>query len=422
MNRRAVFVFLLIAAVMVLAGRTPVSEKASAQAVFFGAQRFPSIDVDKNDNLYLMMSVATAPASEHRPHSQIFFTMSRDSGINWDNLPKTRNLTNSPGEAFGPSLAVNGQSKGQLRMYVSYHDNSNGTTQAYLISSKKKTKFRAPLNLTPHDGGAFSPRVALDSNETVNIVWGDTKDGSAKVLFIRSTDFGLTFSQPIDVSRSSGVGFDPEIAIDSNDTINVAWQDTAPGTSAIMYARSTDGGVTFSEPRQVSTGSGSATEAAIATDATGRIMVTWVDESEGHAEAYYSRSTDGGASFSGPINVSNFPKGDIHKPSVVTFQDTVYVAFQNGNLFGEGLVKNPQVHLTRSVNAGVSFEEVEQVSAALSSKGRAHSPSMVVDSRGKLHIVWIDASIVGNDEGLVFYRNSANGHQFSPQRMILAVI
>jgi hypothetical protein len=421
MNKRAVFVFLLIVAMMVaLAGRTPVSEKASAQGVFFGAQRFPAIDVDANDNLYLMMSVATAPASEHRPHSQIFFTMSRDSGVNWDNLPKTRNLTNSPGEAFGPSLAVN--KNGKLQVYVSYHDNSNGTTQAYIITTKKKTKFRAPNLITPHDGGAFSPRVALDSKQTVNLVWGDTKDGSAKALFARSTDLGLTFNEPIDVSRSSGAAFDPEIEIDSNDTINIAWQDTAPGTSVIMYARSTDGGVTFSQPRQVSTGSGSATEAAIATDASGRIMVTWVDESEGHAEAYYSRSTDAGASFSNPINVSNFPRGDIHKPSIVTFEDTVYLAFQNGNLFGEDLVKNPQVYLVRSVNGGVSFEEVEQVSAALSSKGRAHSPAMVVDSRGKLHIVWIDASIVGNDEGLIFYRNSSNGHQFSPQRMILAVI
>ena len=47
---------------------------------------------------------------------------------------------------------------------------------------------------------------------------------------------------------------------------------------------------------------------------------------------------------------------------------------------------------------------------------------MVVDSRGVLHIVWIDASIVGNDEGLLFYSNSRNGHQFSEERMILAVI
>jgi hypothetical protein len=367
-----------------------------------------------------MMSVATAPASEHRPHSQIFFTMSRDLGSTWDNLPQTRNISKSPGEAFGPSLAVN--RNGKLRLYVSYHDNSNGANQAYLISTKKKTKFRAPLNLTPHNGGAFAPRVALDSTETVNVVWGDTKDGPAKVLFARSTDLGLSFNESIDVSRSAGSGFDPEIAIDSADAINVAWQDTAPGTSVIMFARSTDGGASFSEPKQVSTGSGNSTEAAVATDGAGRISIVWVDDSAGGAEAYYARSTDAGVTFSDPIKLSNFVSGDVHKPTVAAFQDTVYVAFQNGDLFGEDNIKNRQVFLVKSENAGVSFGEAEQVSNALNSKGRAHSPSIAIDSRGALHMVWIDASIVGNDEGLLFYANTSDGRRFSPQRMILAVI
>jgi hypothetical protein len=405
---------------MGLSGQNPVLEQARAQGVFFGAQRFPAIDVDAKDNLYLMMSVATAPASEHRPHSQIFFTMSRDFGVNWNNLPQTQNISKSPGEAFGPSLAVN--KNGKLRLYVTYHDNSNGATQAYIISTKKKTKFRAPRNLTPHTGGAFSPRVALDSGESVNVVWGDTEDGLAKVLFARSTDLGLSFSEAIDVSRSAGAGFDPEIAIDSNDAINVAWQDTAPGPSVIMFSRSTDGGETFSEPMQISTGTGNATEAAIATDSAGRISVVWVDDSTGNAEAYYARSTDGGSTFSDPVNVSNFPGGDIHKPTVVAFQDTVYVAFQNGDLFGEDRIKNRQVFLAKSVNAGLSFEAPEQVSNAVNSNGRAHSPAMVVDSRGTLHIVWIDSSVVGNDEGLLFYSKSPDGRQFSVQKLILAVI
>ena len=294
MIRRSASLLLLIAALMLaLAGTPPVLEKSHAQGFFYGAQRWPAIDVDANDNLYLMMSTATAPASEHRPHSQIFFTMSTDSGVNWDNLPQTRNLSKSPGEAFGPSLAVN--KIGKVRVYVTYHDNSNGTTQAYLISSKKRTKFRAPLLLSPHNGGAFSPRVALDSDEAVNIVWGDTLGGIAKVVFVRSTDIGLTFSEPLVVSKSSGNAFDPEISTDPSDAINVAWQDTSPGTSVIMFSRSTDRGQTFSLPKQVSTGSGSATEAAIATDAQGRISVSWVDESAGRAVAYDAQSTDAGS-------------------------------------------------------------------------------------------------------------------------------
>jgi hypothetical protein len=423
MKRRSIKVALItaIAAAMILAGGgSPSSERAVAQGQFFGAQRFPAIDVDANDNLYLMTSTATAQASAHTPHSQIYFTMSRDYGRTWDNLPQTRNLSNSPGEAFGPSLAV--FKNGKVRVYVTYHDNSTGPTQAYLIRSKKKTNFRAPKNITPHNGGAFSPRVALDSGEGVNIVWGDSEVAGGKVVFVRSTDQGFTFTAPIDVSRSLGVAFDPEIAVDSNDTINVAWQDNAPGTSVIMYSRSTDAGQTFSDPKQVSTGEGNATEAAIATDASGRISVAWVDESPGHAEAYYARSTDGGETFSEPVDVSNFQNGDIHKPTLITFHNTVYLAFQNGDLYGEGSVRNAQVYLSKSDDAGVTFGEADQVSHAKSSVGRAHSPAMTADSRGVLHIVWIDSSVIGKDEGLLFYSNTSNGHAFSTEVMILSYI
>src|SRR4030095_8314646 len=302
MNRRIILVFLVAAvAMLVLAGSIPFSGKARAQT-FFGAQRFPTIDVDSADNLYLMMSVATAPASEHRPHSQIFFTMSRNGGIEWDNLPQTRNLSNAPGEAYGPSLAVGKTTP--PRLFVAYHDNSTGTTQAYLLRTKKKTKFRKAQNITPHNGGAFSPRVALDSAETVNIVWGDTSRNLGTVFFVRSTDQGETFSEPLDVSKSSGIAFDPEIAIDPSDAINVVWQDTAPGKSAIMFSRSTDGGKTFSTPKKVSTGTGAAIGDDIATDSLGRLSVVWIDDSTGSRDAYYSRSTDSGATFSTPLNVS----------------------------------------------------------------------------------------------------------------------
>ncbi|HSB12768.1 MAG TPA: sialidase family protein [Blastocatellia bacterium] len=422
MKRRIVVVLVITAAVMLaVAGPFPTTRRATAQVgVQFGAQRFPAIDVDRNDVLYLMMSVATAPASEHRPHSQIFFVQSNDGGTTWNNLPHTRNLSNSPGEAFGPSLAVT--KIGKARVYVTYGDNSNGVTQAYIIRSKKKSKFRKPLNMTPHDGAAFSPRVALDSGEGLDIVWSDSSSPSGNVAFLRSTDLGATFTDPIDVSRSSGFATEPEVAVDPSDAINVVWEDTAPGASQIMFSRSTDAGATFSDPVQVSTGVGPATEATVATDSEGRISVAWVDESGGNANAYYARSTDHGVTFSEPINVSGFANGDIHKPVLATFENTVYVAFQNGDLFGEENIKNRQVFLVKSSDAGVTFGDSEKVSDANNNVGRAHSPAMVVDSRGVLHLVWIDASVIGNDEGLLFYRRTSNGHSFSEERMILAII
>lgn len=421
MKKIHAFAFVPIALfVLVATGLSPWPRRAEAQfASQFGATRFPAIDVDKNDDLYLMMSVATA---SDRPHSQIFFAMSRDSGTNWNNFPATKNLSKSKGEAFGPSVAVT--KTGVVRVYVVYHDDSNGITQAYLIRSKKKAKFKTkPVNITPHSGAAFSPRIALDSGEGLNVVWGDAKDPGGKVVYVRSTDQGATFADPLTLSGTSTTAFDPEIAVDSQDGINVVWQDEISGVGAIVFVRSTDGGTTFSSPKRVSTGEGRASEAQINADAGEGINVVWVDESSGTSQAYYSRSTDHGETFSDPVNASNMPGGNIHKPVVMVFNNIVYLGYQDGDLFGEDN-GDRQVFLSTSDDGGLTFGAPRQVSRADGQCGRAHSPAMVVDSRGMLHIVWIDASVVRPcaDEGILFYRNTTDGRRFSPQKEILALI
>jgi len=185
-----------------------------------------------------------------------------------------------------------------------------------------------------------------------------------------------------------------------------------------MFSRSTDGGVSFSDPLKVSKGNGAATEAHIAVDGAGRINVVWLDQSPGNQQAFYAHSSDNGRSFSEPINLTNDANAHIEKPYVAVFEDKVYVAYQDES---EG---NKQVFLVNSVNAGESFSHAVQVSHANNACGRAHSASMVVDRQGTLHIVWIDASRVSGctDEGLLFYSRTTNGRNFSPEFMILAAI
>jgi hypothetical protein len=405
MNRKAV---IFLAAVIALGLARPAGAQLPGH---LGATRAPAIAIDKSNHLYVTMSVATKPPSAGTPGSQTFFTISKDGGRTWNNLPFTRNLSKSRGEAYGPAIAVT--KAGTTRAYIVYHDDSRGDTQAYLVRSKKTTKFRSPKNITPGDGGAFYPRVALDSSEAVNVVWGDTAGGGRKVVFIRSTDQGASFGNAIDISLSQGAAFDPEIAVDSTDAINIVWDDTTEGVSSIMFCRSTDGGQTFSSPLRVSSLDGSATEAHIAIDASNRIHVVWVDRVGEDRRILYSRSTDGGQSFSAPLDISDDEGEEFSKPYAAVFEDTVYIAYQKDS------GRSRQVFLVRSSNAGLSFSDSEQVSRA-GNQARAHSPAMAVDSEGRLHILWIDTTVVGNDEGLLYYSNTRNGTTFAEPRPLIA--
>jgi hypothetical protein len=411
--------FLALLALVVTSSWPTAQRRVEAQfQTGFGAQRAPAIDVDRNGRLYLSMSVATKTAAERTPGSQIFLTISKNGGSTWDNMPLTRNLSKSDGEAFGPSLAVVKTSS--ARSFIAFHDNKTGTTQSYLLVAKKKAKFKKSKNITPHDGGAFAPRIALDPTEALNLVWGDTGIGRRQVMFSRSTDSGSTFSDAINLSSLDRDGFEPEIAISSDSSdigfaINVVWEDGGLGQTAIGFRRSTDGGVTFSPVQQLFAGLGSSTEPHIAVDSSNRIHIVWIDEGSANAQAFYSRSTDDGATFSAPVALSN-SGGDIRKPFVTTFHDNVYVAYNDDSS------RSRQVFLLTSEDGGESFGEPFRVSNADPSRGRAHSAAMVADPEGTLHIVWIDSSIIGNDEGLLFYGNTTNGRRLNSQKMILAFL
>src|SRR5262245_56046160 len=122
--------FLLVAAIclaLAVVGRVPFAQRAQAQFnPAIGIQREPHLIVDK-DNRLLMVMAAGTPGTAGRQGSQILFTQSADGGSNWDNIPLTRNLSNSRINGLGalfPRMAVS--KTGATRAYVVYDDDTGG--------------------------------------------------------------------------------------------------------------------------------------------------------------------------------------------------------------------------------------------------------------------------------------------------------
>src|SRR5437867_2468070 len=133
--------------------------------------------------------------------------------------------------------------------------------------------FSAPQNLS-HSGTAEFAQIAVDSNGNINVVWDDFIPGNNDIFFSRSIDGGVTFSPPKNVSQNAGSSVFPQIAVDSGGNINVVWEDNTPGNFNIFFSRSSDGGVTFSAPTNLSNIGG--VGAQIAMDSSGNINVVWV--------------------------------------------------------------------------------------------------------------------------------------------------
>ena len=99
-------------------------------------------------------------------------------------------------------------------------------------------------------------------------------------MVCRSCDHGATFSAPVDVSNNPGASVFPSIITDSHGNIAIAWEDTTDNQQAdVFVALSSDAGVTFDRPVNLSSNPGLSTGPAAFFDNTGGLLVAWTDDS-----------------------------------------------------------------------------------------------------------------------------------------------
>ncbi len=160
-----------------------------------------------------------------------------------------------------------------------------------------------------------SPTPPIPPTPPVNIVctiWSDntTTDGNVDIFFARSTDGGLTFSDPKNISETTGFSAGPQISSDGNN-VYVVWQE-APiiGISDIFFATSTDGGLTFTDAENISENTGRSVFPQISAYGN-NVYVVWQDEdtTTGISDIFFATSTDGGLTFSDPENISETTGG-----------------------------------------------------------------------------------------------------------------
>lgn len=233
----------------------------------------------------------------------IFFSRSTDGGATFS--APTDLSTNASG-SFSPQMAVG--SGGNLT--VVWEDDAQLTSDiSFSHSSDHGTTFSIPESLSLHAGNSVSAQVATDLNGNIDVVWANNSPGNFDVFFSRSADNGSTFSSPKDISNASGLAQNPQMGVDAKGNINVIWQDNTPPdfNSDIYFARSSDGGVTFSSPLNISSTAGFSGNSFLTVDAGANINVAWEDNTPGNKDIFFSHSTDSGATFSAPLNLSNDP-------------------------------------------------------------------------------------------------------------------
>ena len=252
------------------------------------------------------------------------------------------------------------------------------------------------------------PRQALGASAAFDgkgMLWAVTTEGGY-VALRHSTDLGRTWSEPVRVNTTEErIEADgdarPKIAVGPKGEIYVTWTQALakPYSGFIRFARSQDGGTSFSAPLTVHRDRQEITHRfdALAVNAKGHIFVAWVDKRDGEAARgkgadyrgaalYFAVSDDGGTTFGGDhrlaehtcecCRIALLPRDD---GSVSVFWRHVFAP----DIRDHALAR---IHADGRVDG---FRRATFDDWAIDACPH-HGPSLAADAKGELHGVWFD--------------------------------
>lgn len=242
--------------------------------------------------------------------------------------------------------------------------------------------------------------VAVNNHGFVGVAWAYHEQQD--ILFqLYDPDGRPRFDEPVNVSRSPRIfswlprmiitdGEEPE-----NITVHLLWQEIVFSGGShggeIFFARSTDGGASFNEPINLSNTTAGAGKGRLTSqrwhngsydiirNKHGHLLVAWT-EYEGNL--WFSRSTNDGERFSEPMHV--FGGDDRNEPpargpTLAAHNDRVLLAWTVGE------EASANIHLAASDDGGRTFDAPRTVHER---DGHADAPKLAVDGGGTVHLVY----------------------------------
>lgn len=208
----------------------------------------------------------------------------------------------------------------------------------------------AVVAISTDDGRSFAAeRIALPGNDVcpccqLTLAFGDDTaymgyrkiyDDGRDSTVARSTDGGRTFSADgrLDLAQwdIDGCPLKPtELGIDG-DRVYAATYNGGAEPTGLYFTRSTDGGRTFSGGRQVHEAAPYSDAAALTVDGAGTIRLVWHAKVDGPRRLFTAVSKDGGNTLSAPVELATPAGASAYPATDVAADGSVYVAWQQEN-------------------------------------------------------------------------------------------
>ena len=345
-----------------------------------GASESPAIAIDSSDKLQVVWF-------DYAPGNwEIYYKRSTDGGATWSAVKR---LTWTSGDSFAPAVAVDSSNS----IHVVWYDNTPGHYEIYYRRSPDGgTTWGTVKRLTWTSGDSIFPAIAIDGNGTIHVVWDANTSETDEIYYRKSPNGGTTWSTAQRLTWTSGSSTTPAIAVDSGNTIQVVWGDDTSGNPEFYYKKSADGGAAWSPAQRLTWTSGKSYDAAITIDSGGALLVVWSDDTPGNYEIYYKRSTDGGITWGAAKKLTSTSLESILPAIAIDSSNAIHVVWED---YTPG---NPELYYKRSADGGATWSALQRLTWT---SGDSASPAIAIDSSGAIHVVWQDFT-PGNYE--IYYK------------------
>ncbi|MDT8303732.1 MAG: hypothetical protein RQ760_19780, partial [Sedimentisphaerales bacterium] len=217
-----------------------------------------------------------------------------------------------------PALALDSNNM----LYVVWQDNRNGNWDIYLSTSVDGTNWSTETMVNElEDGQAnpfsneINPAIVIDNQSPINahVVWQDDLAGNQDVCIAASSN-GFTTKTISQITSDASDQVEPAVAVNSANTIYVVWTDGRNGPTDIYGAASNSG--PWTNVAVVSNVNNQASP-VIAAESIGTILhLLWVDDTPGDNDIYYSSSINGFQGISGISIIDDTSGADQLEPTI----------------------------------------------------------------------------------------------------------
>lgn len=380
------------------------------------SDRTPSIRTDQRGT-WIVAWTSSGFAQDGRLLSRVVVARSLDHGQSWfEAVVADGAAPVSARRHLDPQIDTDGS--GTWAVIWSAQAQANSDWDVQLVVSADGGQRWSPPTLVTDDESAndLAPRIALHRDDTWVAVWqssgsrGSSSGTDSDILAAWSEDGGMTWGPPAAIDARAATDavadIEPSIAIDRDGTCFVSWINWDGASSRLTFSRSDDGGRTWSAAAPVDgdasvTDSDEDVELHLSSDGVLLAVwraVNWRGDSLGtDRDILYARSSDGGATWSErrPLNQNALGDEDWDRNATVagSSDGTWVVLWNSPTAWADGTGWDWDIAVSRSTDNGETWSEQAWVSQnalsqAVVDRGSDWAPAVATDRSGTWVAVW----------------------------------